>query len=219
MKNWLTIGLVSLLAVAAGFIIYQQSNRPEATADVTETAPIASAEAAAPAKNSAPTVLPEFSLMNREGQMQSIRSWPGKSLIVNFWATWCGPCRKEIPLLMDLSKTEAKNGFQVVGIAIDFRDDVLKYAREIGIEYPLLMGEQEGFAAANAFGVESMGLPFTVFTDAKGRIVTMFVGELTRPKLAALLDGVRQVNLGKATPEAARAAILVALDKLPGHAH
>jgi len=165
------------------------------------------------------TVLPEFSLQNRDGQMQSIRSWPGKSMIVNFWATWCGPCRKEIPLLKEIAKREASSGFQVVGIAIDYRDEVLKYADEIKMDYPLLIGEQEGFAAADAFGVSSMGLPFTAFTDDKGRIVTMLMGELTREKAQIILSAVKRVNKGEVTPEAGRAAIASEFLKIPGTSH
>ena len=93
--------------------------------------------------------LPEFSLKNREGTQQSIYSWPGKSLIINFWATWCTPCRREIPLLMSLQEQYAADGFQLVGIAIDFREDVLKYAEATHINYPLLIGEQDGLNAVD----------------------------------------------------------------------
>lgn len=215
MKNWLTIAVVALVAAAIGFTFYRVS-QPQ----VESQTPLAASETAA-ASNTPNTVteVPEFSLQNRDGQMQSIRSWPGKSLIVNFWATWCAPCRKEIPLLMEIGREEAANGFQVVGIAIDFRDDVLKYADEIKIDYPLLIGEQDGLAAADAFGVSSAGLPFTIFSDARGRIVVTFVGELTRPKADVILNAVKQVNQDELTPEAAKAAIAVALLKLPQSAH
>src|SRR5205823_3019351 len=91
--------------------------------------------------------LPEFSLRDRDGKPTSIRSWPGKSLIINFWATWCEPCRREMPLLLKLQHDQQIHGFQVVGIAIDFKDAVLKYADAMHITYPVLIGEQDGFAA------------------------------------------------------------------------
>jgi thiol-disulfide isomerase/thioredoxin len=218
MKNLLMIFAAGLLAGGIGFVLFQQkSDAPAASVSL-----VTSAEAAAPAPASATamaTVLPEFSLENREGKKQSIRSWPGKSMIVNFWATWCGPCRKEIPLLKEIAKTEAKDGFQVVGIAVDFRDDVLKYADEIKIDYPLLIGEKEGFAAADAFGVHSLGLPFTAFTDNKQRIVLMLMGELTPAKAKIILANVKRVNKGELTPEAGRAAISTEFQKLPATPH
>jgi thiol-disulfide isomerase/thioredoxin len=216
MKNWLTIAAIALLSAGAGFIIYQQSNSSTASAGSV----LGEVQAAVPA--SPPpmaTVLPEFSLQNRAGQMQSIRSWPGKSMIVNFWATWCAPCRKEIPLLKEIAKGEAKAGFQVVGIAVDFRDEVIKYADEINIDYPLLIGEQDGLAAADAFGVRSLGLPFTAFTDNQGRIVTLLMGELTRPKAKIILNTVKRVNKGELTPDAARAAIATEFLKIPTAVH
>jgi thiol-disulfide isomerase/thioredoxin len=221
MKKWLTIAAIVVASSVAGFTIYQQRNGASATAVVVPSAVLGDAQAASPTPSPSPlaTTLPEFSLQNRAGEMQSIRSWPGKSKIVNFWATWCGPCRKEIPFLKEIAQTEAAAGFQVVGIAIDFRDDVLKYADEIKIDYPLLMGEQEGFAAAEAFGVHSMGLPFTAFTDDKDRIVIMLLGELTRPKAKIILSAVKRVNKGQLTPEAARAAITTEILKLPPTSH
>jgi thiol-disulfide isomerase/thioredoxin len=199
MKKFLTIGCVSLLSALAGVTLYYQLITP---VDAAPVAPLAK-------------TLPDFSLQNRVGQMQSIRSWPGKSLIVNFWATWCGPCRKEIPLLKDIAKTQAPAGFQVVGIALDYRDDVLKYADEIKIDYPILMGEADGWTAANSFGVDAAGLPFTVFTDNQGRVVTLYMGELTAAKMKILLRGVTRVNKGELTPEKARAAIAAELQKAP----
>lgn len=218
MKKVLMITGVAILAAAGGFTFYQMSRDSVVDSEETQSAVNATVEptpgALQPAKS-----LPDFSLQNREGQKQSIRSWPGKSLIVNFWATWCAPCRKEIPLLMEIGRQEAANGFQVVGIAIDFRDDVLKYADEVKIDYPLLIGEQDGLAAADAFGVPSAGLPFTVFTDNQGRIVTTFMGELTRAKADVVLDAVKRVNRGELDPDGAKAAIATALLKLPQSSH
>lgn len=142
--------------------------------------------------------------MDREGEMRSIQSWPGKSLIVNFWATWCAPCRREIPLLKQIQDEHSAEGFQVVGIAVDFRDDVLAYADEIGINYPILIGEQDGLDAVAKFGIAAAAFPFTVFTDAQSRIVLTHLGEVTEAESKVLLDIVRRVNAGELTPEAAR---------------
>ena len=211
MKTWIAAGVVSILAGAAGFALYAKTTRDtETPVRANPTAGIVMTAAAASPQPV--TTLPDVKLKNRAGEMQSLHSWPGKSMIVNFWATWCGPCRKEIPLLKEIGKGEA--GFQVVGIAIDYREDVLKYADEIKIDYPLLIGEQDGLAAADAFGVASAGLPFTAFTDNKGRLIAMLMGELTRAKADVILSHVKKVNKGELTPEAARAAITAKLQSL-----
>lgn len=228
MKNWLMIFVVGLVAGAGGFTLFKQLNAPESVTLNSNSASsipanglvMSSAAAETPTKpKGLATTLPEFSLLNRAGEKQSIKSWPGKSLIVNFWATWCAPCRKEIPLLKEINKSEAKAGIQVVGIAIDFRDDVLKFSDEIGIDYPLLIGEQDGLAAAEAFGIESLGLPFTVFTDNQGRVVTLLLGELTKPKAKVILNAVKRVNKGELTPDAAKAVIATEFLKIPPAAH
>jgi hypothetical protein len=98
----------------------------------------------------------------------------------------------------------------VVGIAVDFREDVLKYARAIGIDYPLLIGEQDGLDAAQAFGMD-MVLPFTVFADAQRRIVALKVGELHADEAAFILDIVAEVNAGRLELAPARTAIAAKL--------
>jgi thiol-disulfide isomerase/thioredoxin len=159
--------------------------------------------------------LPGFRIADRDGQLRSLADWPDKALIVNFWATWCAPCRREIPLLVKLQRDHGAEGFQVVGIAVDFRDKVLAYADEMKIDYPLLIGEQDGLDAAAAFGVEAVGFPFTVFSDRKGRVVTAHLGELTEPEAVLILDAVRRVDAGEQSPEDARAGLEVALASLP----
>jgi len=161
-----------------------------------------------------PTTLPDFTLMDRDGNMRSIRSWEGKSMVVNFWATWCAPCRKEIPLLKQLQSTHGKDGLQVVGVAVDVRDDVLAFAKELSIDYPILMGEQDGLEAVTKFGLGSIGFPFTVFTDNQARIVAYHLGELTQAQSAVFVDAVQRVNRGELTPEAARTAVAQKLEEL-----
>jgi hypothetical protein len=99
----------------------------------------------------------------------------------------------------------------VIGIAVDFRDKVLAYADEMQIEYPLLIGEQEALDAAAAFGVATVGLPFTVFSDRQGRIVATHLGELETEEATIILGAVRRVNAGEITPRAAREVIERAL--------
>jgi thiol-disulfide isomerase/thioredoxin len=203
--------VVAAVAVAglAGAVAYYAYTQLEA-----RTAPPPPAPTAQPAQQLVET-LPRFELADREGQMRSLQDWPDQALIVNFWATWCAPCRREIPLLQQLQRDHAAEGFQVIGIAVDFRDKVLAYADEMQIDYPLLIGEQEALDAAAAFGVTTVGLPFTVFSDRQGRIVTAHLGELTAAEAGLILDAVRRVDSGETSPDAARTALEAALAALP----
>ena len=213
--------VVAVVAAAAGFGIYQFGIAPRANVELPQAANEAvPAESAGATEteggaDALPDTLPDFTLANLEGQPQSIRSWPGKSMIVNFWATWCAPCRREIPLLKKIQAEHGAEGFQIVGVAVDFREDVLKYAKEIGIDYPLLIGEQDGLEAVTKFGRGSLGFPFTVFTDNQQRLVLFHLGEIHPPQADVMLAAVRRVNSGELTPAAARAVAAKQLAELP----
>jgi thiol-disulfide isomerase/thioredoxin len=147
------------------------------------------AGAAAPV---AVATLPEFSLANLDGEQQSIQSWPGKPLLINFWATWCGPCLREIPMLKELQA--ARPDLQVVGIAIDKPDLVAKFAGDMQFNYEILVGQNEAWGAASALGVNIFALPFTVFTAGDGSILGVHTGELHAEHLEAfqaVTDGLK----------------------------
>ena len=147
---------------------------------------------------------PEITLADRHGKPRALSEWNGKPQVINFWATWCAPCRREIPTPNALAKDGAWPEIALIGIAIDFREDVLGYLESTPIDYTVLIGEQDGLDAARAFGVESLGLPFTAFVDASGRIVTIHVGEFHCPQADAILSIVRAVDAGQIDLEAAQ---------------
>jgi thiol-disulfide isomerase/thioredoxin len=217
--NSRTLILVAVLAGLAGAAGYYFVVKPRATAPVAvEASSPASTttDPAAAAKTQLAAVIPEFKLADRNGTLRSLKDdWKGKALIINFWATWCAPCRREIPLLNRLAADHAEENFQVVGVAIDFRDKVLDYAREMQIGYPMLIGEQDALDAAAAFGVDAVGLPFTIFTDTSGRVIALHMGELTADEAAIILGAVGEVNAGRSDPAQARQAIATALAALP----
>ena len=169
------------------------------------------APAAPPVEPIRPAVIPErrpeITLADRDGKPRALSEWDGKALVINFWATWCAPCRREIPMLNSLANEYRGQGVEVIGIAVDFREDVLEYLQKMPIDYTVLIGEQDGMDAARAFGMETIGLPFTAFTDSKGRIATIHVGELHRPQAEAILKLVREVDSGTIDMAAARAQI------------
>jgi thiol-disulfide isomerase/thioredoxin len=213
-RSLLVVALLAGAAGAAGYYFLIESRPAASPAESAAVVPAAPAEASASPQLA--SVIPEFKLADREGTLRSVRAdWPGQALIINFWATWCAPCRREIPLLKQLASDHAGEGFQVIGIAVDFRDKVLAYADEMQIDYPMLIGEQDALDAAAAFGVEAVGLPFTIFTDNKGRVIALHMGELTAAEAAIILAAVREVNAGRSDPLQARAAIEAGLAALP----
>jgi thiol-disulfide isomerase/thioredoxin len=215
-RSLIVIAALAGLAGAAGYYFVIKP-RSTASAAVEALSPAATTidPAAAPTTQLA-AVIPEFKLADSDGTLRSLQDdWKGKALIVNFWATWCAPCRREIPLLNQLAADRAKDNFQVVGIAIDFRDKVLAYAKEMRIDYPMLIGEQDALDVAAAFGVDAVGLPFTIFTDTSGRVVALHMGELTAAEADLILSAVSDVNAGHTDPAGARQAIATALAALP----
>ncbi len=157
---------------------------------------------------------PDITLADRDGKVRKLSEWDGRPQIINFWATWCAPCRREIPMLNGLARDPALAEFALIGIAIDFREDVLAYLGTTPVEYTVLIGEQDGLDAARAFGVESLGLPFTAFVDRTGRIVTLHVGELQRAQADVILSAVRALDAGKIDLPAAREQIRAKMPKI-----
>lgn len=193
-------------ALAAGYFFARETTAP--------------AEPSPPpvARPEVPETRPDFSLADSAGVTRSIAEWDGQALMINFWATWCPPCRREIPLLNSLRAQYAPRGFEVIGIAVDFRDDVVNYMATTPIDYPVLIGEQDGLDVAKSFGMETMGFPFTVFTDRAGRIVTVHVGELHEAQAGVILSAVEAADAGEVDLDTARSRIrdgLAALQDRP----
>lgn len=161
-----------------------------------------------------PERLPDFSLSDRNGRLTPVATWAGKSLVLNFWATWCAPCRREIPLLKSLSGEWSQRGVEIVGIAVDYRDKVAAYADTLKIPYPILVGEEDALDVAAKFGVDSPVFPFTVFTDRRGQVVTLYVGELHKVQADLILNAVQNVNDGRLDLAGARRNIAEGLRAL-----
>jgi len=200
--RWASIAVITLAAGSATYLVSREFLAPEKAA----LSPIQPAVI--------PELRPDVELADREGKLRSLSEWNGRPTIINFWATWCAPCRREIPLLNALARDKAYSEFAVIGIAIDFREDVLRYLVGTPIDYTVLIGEQGGLDAARAFGMESIGLPFTVFTDKTGRIATIHIGELHRPQAEVILAAVQAVDSGQTTIKAARDRIRADLPKI-----
>lgn len=121
------------------------------------------------------------------GREQALAQWQGKVLVVNYWATWCAPCREEMPMFVRLQDKYRDRGLQFVGIAIDQREPVARFAQELGINYPLLIGGIDTIELSRRAGNRAGGLPFTLVFDRRGRLAGTALGELKEAKLEAML--------------------------------
>jgi thiol-disulfide isomerase/thioredoxin len=160
-----------------------------------------------------PATVPDIKLKDLSGKLHALTEFKGAPAIYNFWATWCAPCRREIPLLNALQAAYSADKLQVVGMAIDFREDVQKFVKTTALNYALLVGEDDGLEAAAKFGMEVV-LPFSVFADSQGQIVAVKVGELHRSEADAILVAIRALQGGKTTLAVAKQQISLRLRQI-----
>ena len=124
---------------------------------------------------------PDYTLSNSEGEQVSAADFDGKVVLANFWATWCAPCRKEMPMLVELHKAYEARGLEVVGIAMDELEQARKFAMDLGVDYTVLVGTTEVMAAAREYGNLTGVLPYSVLIDRDGIIRWTHLGELKEP--------------------------------------
>lgn len=198
MQKTILVISVAILAVSLGFALHaKRFATPEAVAPV--AAPV-DTPVDTPRKVS-------FELAGLDGTMHSFSEWDGRHRIVNFWATWCAPCRREIPLLKAFQEQHGADGFQVIGVAVEFPDPVIAYAADAQFNYPILVGEQDAMAVAESSGVGFVGLPFTMIITKDGTLIGAHMGEIHQPQLDAIVDVLGRFDRGELDAVAARAAL------------
>ena len=176
MRRFALICLGLSLAVFAGYAGFQiASLNHEATEAVVTTIDAPMEEG---------TVIgdkrPQFSLPDMNGKMRSIDEWDGDVIVINFWATWCPPCREEIPEFIKLQKLYAENGLQFIGIALQTAEEVDEFVKVMGINYPILVGQGEVIQVAKQYGNHIGALPYTVIIDRQSYIAFTKRGPLQR---------------------------------------
>lgn len=127
------------------------------------------------------------SLPDLADKPQPLKQWLGKVTVVNFWAPWCPPCRKEIPGFIRLQERLGAQGLQIVGVALDDKDKVQAYADGAGMDYPILLGDMQAVELGQAAGNRLGGLPYTVVFDRKGNPVATLVGEVSEARLEGIV--------------------------------
>lgn len=140
-----------------------------------------------PVEKAVVSVLPEFNLPDLSGRQHTISEWRGKVLVINFWATWCPPCRKEIPDFIVLQEQYAAQGVQFIGIAIEGREPVAEYSSASKINYPVLLGGDNGITLARQLGNSVDAVPYTLVVDRQGRIMHRHPGELSKEQIEEII--------------------------------
>ena len=203
-RSFLVFG-VGFIALMAGALFYAARMPVEAPQPTPDPATAAMTDGVDAASDAGP-VYPAFQLPDLDGQPRRIDEWPGKHLVLNFWATWCAPCRREIPLLKAF-QDEHGDRYQVIGIAVDFVEPVQAYAEETGFNYPVLIGQEDAMAVAETSGVEFIGMPFTMIVTADGALLTAYIGEIHQEELDHMVEVISRLDAGEIDKDAARTAL------------
>jgi peroxiredoxin len=173
--------LISAVAAYTGYYVSQEST----TEMVNEITPIVTSSGRDQVIGS---TRPEFTLSDVAGELRNINEWDGKVLAINFWATWCPPCIKEIPEFIEIQHKYQKQGLQFIGIALQRPEEVTEFIKEYGINYPILAGEMEVIKIAESYGNDIGALPYTVIVDRKGLIHFIKRGPLDGESAEAIIS-------------------------------
>lgn len=200
MKRSFLILAMGFVALMAGALFYAARLPVQVQmADALEEAPAAT-DANAP-------IYPAFKLTDIDGVERDLSDWSGKHRLLNFWATWCAPCRREIPLLKAFQDEHGGNGFQIIGIAVDFPEQVSAYAETAEFNYPILVGQEDAMAVAESSGVQFVGMPFTMIVARDGELLNTHIGEIRDAHLEHIVRVMTMLDSGEIDKDSARQAL------------
>ena len=131
--------------------------------------------------------LDKITLPDLSNTPRSLAEWAGKKRVINFWATWCPPCRKEIPALITLQNNSTTNNVQVISIAIEDKQSVQSFLKDYPINFPVLIAGDDGITLSTKMGNRANAVPFTVFIDGDGAIQKTHAGEISLLELQELI--------------------------------
>ncbi|MES1941915.1 thioredoxin [Salinisphaera sp. T5B8] len=134
---------------------------------------------------------PDFTLADLDGEPHAIADYDGQVVVLNFWASWCKPCREEVPMLIDAQREYADQGLQIIGIAVDKPEAAAEFAKRYDINYPVLADATEGARIQDRYTAEGAPagvLPFTAIIDRNGKVVARIAGALNHARLSDIVQ-------------------------------
>jgi thiol-disulfide isomerase/thioredoxin len=168
--------VIAGIAVALGFgIVKNWPNKDQKIANEAGQEPQAQTQAPMISQ-----LRPDFAMPDLTGTRRNIKEWDGKVLAVNFWATWCEPCKQEIAGFNALQKQYSSQGLQFIGVALDDQDAVQTYLKTGSIAYPVLIGEDQAAEVASRYGDDQGVVPYTAFINRKGQIAFIQYGAMSQ---------------------------------------
>ncbi len=132
--------------------------------------------------------LPDFKFPDLSDQQHSISEWQGKVRVINFWATWCPPCIKEIPAFVEMQEQFGTKGLQFIGIAVEDKEPVKEFIAKIKINYPILIGDFDGVSLAHQLGNTADAVPFTLIVNQKGEIIYQHQGGISKEDILEVIQ-------------------------------
>jgi len=141
----------------------------------------------APVALANPIPLAEFTMPDVSGKPHNIKEWESKIRIINFWATWCPPCLKEIPMFKTLQQQFTNNGLQFIGVAVDDQASVKEYMAKTDINYPILIGDLAGIALSQQLGNTAGVVPYTLIVNQQGQVIYQHNGEISREQIIEII--------------------------------
>lgn len=170
MQSYGRLLIVIVLSALSGWFLFHQTIETKTTQKVD-----------APANNK--NVLTSASFTDMQGQQQALKQWQGKIIVLNFWATWCPPCREEMPELSAMQAEYSNKNLVIVGLSTDDLDKTKAFIKTSPVSYPILAGDMEAMNFAESLGNDRGILPYTVIIDANGNVVKRFFGRINQQLL------------------------------------
>jgi peroxiredoxin len=173
MQSYGRLLIVLVLSALSGWFLFHktlETSEPE----ISKAAPSATID-----KN----VLMNASFTNINGQQQTLKQWQGKIIVLNFWATWCPPCREEMPELSAMQNQYKQQNLVILGLSVDDLETTKTYMKTAPVSYPILSGDMTAMNLAESLGNNRGILPYTVIVDANGNVVKTFFGRVNQQLL------------------------------------